>query len=198
MDELMIDPDLSLDGQDPHPAADFSADPELLAMADELALSFADFIATVEQLATDGSDDELIALLLLSLSAVLLDGARLGAMADVVPAGRFEPDCGREPDLDRLRLPLHSRLTAIDAYDEVFDPYDGRREVVSSALSDDLATIVEELLHGLGHHRAGRRIEAMWWWQFSYISSWGASASAALRAIQSLVAHVRLGAPLVG
>jgi hypothetical protein len=179
-----------------HPADDFSADPELLAIADDLATSFADFIVTIERLATDGSDDEVVALLLLALSAVLLDGGRLGAMADVVPSGRFEPDCGREPDLDRLRLPLRERLAAIDAYDELFDPYDGTREIVSSALSDDLATIVDELLHGLGHHRAGRRIEALWWWQFSYISSWGASASAALRAVQSLVAHVRLGAPL--
>lgn len=175
-------------------------DPELVAMADDLAESFADVIATVERIAAEGEGGELeggiVAILLLMLSSVLMDGARLGAMADVVPAGRFEPDTGPEPDVDRLRLPLRERLRAIDSYDEVFDPFDGRREVVTSSLADDLATIVEELLHGLGHHRAGRRVEALWWWQFSYISSWGASASAALRAVQSLVAHVRLGAPL--
>jgi hypothetical protein len=32
----------------------------------------------------------------------------------------------------------------------------------------------------------------LWWWQFSYVSTWGAAASAVLRAIQSLIAHDRL------
>ncbi|CAM5707521.1 hypothetical protein SHIRM173S_08323 [Streptomyces hirsutus] len=38
--------------------------------------------------------------------------------------------------------------------------------------------------------------EALWWWQFSYFSNWGSTASAALRALQSVVAHVRLNQPL--
>jgi hypothetical protein len=32
----------------------------------------------------------------------------------------------------------------------------------------------------------------LWWWQFSYVSSWGAEASGVLRALQSIVAHDRL------
>jgi hypothetical protein len=46
--------------------------------------------------------------------------------------------------------------------------------------------------NGLAHHRAGRIHEALWWWQFSYVSSWGAEASGVLRALQSIVAHDRL------
>lgn len=173
-----------------------TVDPVLVDLADEVAASFADAVTAIERLATEEHDGEMIAMLLLELSAVLLEGARLGALADVLPGERFEPDTGHEPDLDRIRLPLRERLGDLDAYGEVFDPYDATSTVVRSALSDDLATIAEELLHGLAHHRAGRPVEALWWWQFSYITSWGPAASAALRAVQSLVAHVRLGTPL--
>ena len=41
-----------------------------------------------------------------------------------------------------------------------------------------------------------RTLEALWWWQFSYLSTWGQGASGALRALQSLVAHVRLEVPI--
>ena len=54
------------------------------------------------------------------------------------------------------------------------------------------------LAHGLRHFRAGRTSEALWWWQFSYVSSWGAEASGALRALQSVVAHDRLDIDLEG
>ena len=174
----------------------YTVDPVLVDLADEIAASFADVVTAIERLATEEHDGEMIAMLLLELSAVLLEGARLGALADVLPGERFEPDTGREPDLDRIRLPLRARLGELDTYGEVFDPYDHAAVVVRSALSDDLATIADELLHGLAHHRAGRPLEALWWWQFSYITSWGPAASAALRAVQSLVAHVRLGAPM--
>ena len=68
--------------------------------------------------------------------------------------------------------------------------------MVHARLSDDLADICADLLHGLAHHTAGRPLEALWWWQFSYLSTWGQGASAALRALQSLVAHVRLQVPI--
>ena len=63
-------------------------------------------------------------------------------------------------------------------------------------LSDDLTAIVADLLHGLAHHTAGRTLEALWWWQTTYLSSWGDSGAMALRALRSLVSHVRAGAPL--
>ena len=63
-------------------------------------------------------------------------------------------------------------------------------------LSDDITAIVSDLLHGLAHHTAGRTLEALWWWQTTYLSSWGDSGSSAQRALCSLVSHVRVGAPL--
>jgi hypothetical protein len=53
-----------------------------------------------------------------------------------------------------------------------------------------------DLRHGMSHYRAGRTSEALWWWQFSYFSNWGSTASATLRALQSVLAHVRLNQPL--
>ena len=64
-----------------------------------------------------------------------------------------------------------------------------------SSLSDDLVSVVVDLAHGLKHYRADRPIEALWWWQFSYLSNWGATASSVLRALHSVVSHVRLDAP---
>ena len=77
---------------------------------------------------------------------------------------------------------------------EVFDPYADEPEVIRSRLSDDLADVALDLIHGLTHYSEGRLNEALWWWQFSYLSNWGATGSAALRALQSVVAHVRLDA----
>jgi hypothetical protein len=48
--------------------------------------------------------------------------------------------------------------------------------------------------HGLRHYDRGRVIEALWWWQFSYLSDWGERAAMALRVLHSLLAHVRLDA----
>ena len=53
-------------------------------------------------------------------------------------------------------------------------------------------SIATALAHGLQHYRAGRVSEALWWWQFSYVSTWGNEASGVLRALQSVVAHDRL------
>ena len=122
-------------------------------------------------------------------------GARLGAIDDVVPEGRFEPDAGVEPDVDRLRAALAARLAPIDSYVEVFDPY-ANPELVDGRLSDDITAIVSDLLHGLAHHTAGRTLESLWWWQTTYLNSWGDSGASALRALRSLVSHVRVGAPL--
>ena len=40
--------------------------------------------------------------------------------------------------------------------------------------------------------------EALWWWQFSYVASWGNEASGALRALQSIVSHDRLDTDIEG
>ena len=47
-------------------------------------------------------------------------------------------------------------------------------------------------MHGLKHYQAGRSLEAMWWWQYSYFNHWGTHGGAALRALHAVVAHARL------
>ena len=59
--------------------------------------------------------------------------------------------------------------------------------MVESQLSDDLTSIATDLENGLRHYRAGDVDEALWWWQFSYVASWGNLAGAALNALLSVV-----------
>jgi hypothetical protein len=154
------------------------------------------FIVAVAEVAKGHEPDSAIPFLLLEMSQLLLAGGRLGAYEDILPADRYEPDLGSEPDIDDLRERFAGLLEPIDVYSELFDPYEPRTAAVPRRISDDLADIVTDLRHGMAHYRAGRITEAMWWWQFSYFSNWGSTASAALRALQSLVAHVRLDQPL--
>jgi hypothetical protein len=135
-----------------------------------------------------------IPLLLLEVSQVLLAGARLGAQQDFAPPTEYQPDVGPDADLDEMRLRLAALLDAIDIYSFVFDPYDP--EVLDSQLSDDLISIAADLENGLRHFRADNLAEALWWWQFSYVSSWGNLAGAVLNALLSVVAHDRLDAEL--
>ena len=180
---------------DLHDHDEETAPADLADLSDHMAGAAAQFVRTIEAVATADQPDEVVSILLLELSSLLAAGAPLGAIEDVVPNERFEPDAGAEPDIDRLRNTLHELLGPVDDYVEVFDPYAGP-EVMGARLSDDLSQVTSDLLHGLAHHAAGRPIEALWWWQFSYLSTWGQAASAALRALQSLVAHVRLEVPI--
>ncbi|MFT2016213.1 DUF5063 domain-containing protein [Streptomyces sp. 796.1] len=154
------------------------------------------FIVAVTEVAKGDEPDSAVPFLLLEISQLLLAGGRLGAHEDFVPDERYEPDVGPEPDVDELRERFATLLDPIDVYSEVFDPYVPRAQPVACRISDDLADIVTDLRHGMAHYRDGRVSEALWWWQFSYLSNWGTTASAALRALQSLVAHVRLDSPL--
>ncbi|MFI9103809.1 DUF5063 domain-containing protein [Streptomyces fildesensis] len=167
---------------------------------DDFAVQICDqiesFILSVREVAKGDDPDSAVPYLLLEVSQLLLAGGRLGAHEDIVPDERYEPDIGPEPDADELRQHLAALLEPIDVYSEVFDPYVPRSTPVACRISDDMADVVTDLTHGLAHFRAGRVSEALWWWQFSYLSNWGPTASASLRALQSLVAHVRLDSPL--
>src|ERR687889_268764 len=169
--------------------------PELEEFAQQIADQVESFLIAVRAIARgEATGGEAISLLLLVVSQVLLAGGRLGVQEDFQPADEYEPDPGPDPDLDDMRLRLAVLLEGVDAYTEVFDPYVDPPELVSSLLSDDLTSIASALAHGLRHHKAGRVAEALWWWQFSYVASWGGEASGALRALQSVVAHDRLDA----
>ncbi|MET9418961.1 DUF5063 domain-containing protein [Streptomyces klenkii] len=167
---------------------------------DDFAVSVADsiesFIVAVTEVSRGDEPDSAVPFLLLEISQLLLTGGRLGAHEDFLPDERYEPDVGPEPDVDELRERFARLLDPVDVYSEVFDPYVPRTAPVACRISDDLADIITDLRHGMAHYRDGRVSEALWWWQFSYLSNWGPTASAALRALQSLVAHVRLDQPL--
>ncbi|MDQ1619069.1 MAG: hypothetical protein QOE19_1638 [Actinomycetota bacterium] len=160
----------------------------------EIADQVESFVIAIREIAAADDPDYAISLLLLEVSQLLLAGGRLGAISDVVPDERFEPDTGYDPDVDGLRHSLANLLEPIDEHAALFDPYAHEPELFTSRLSDDIADVMSDLLHGLQHYRAGRATEALWWWQFSYLSNWGSTASSALRALHSVVSHVRLDA----
>lgn len=165
-------------------------DAETLEFAQQIADQVASFLLALRAIAKENDGGRAISLLLLEISQVLLAGARLGAQQDFTPNDEYQPDVGPEPDLDLMRLRLAEMLDNVDTYSFVFDPY--VPEVVESQLSDDLTAIATDLDTGLRHYRAGHVSEALWWWQFSYVSSWGNLAGAALNALLSVVSHDRL------
>ena len=164
---------------------------ELRRLAEETAADAQTYLDAVTEVAAGSGPDTAIPILLLALSQTLLAGARLGAITDVVPSQRFEPDTGPDPDVDPVRAGLANLFEGLDEYADVIDPLtDG--EVVRGSLSDDLADVAADLSHGLRHYRTGQVDEALWWWQYSYLSTWGVRATTALRVLQSMIGHLRL------
>src|SRR5262245_8747951 len=155
--------------------------PRLDAQTGEFAQQIADqvesFLLALRAIASEADGGRAISLLLLEISQVLFAGARLGAQRDFTPIAEYQPDVGPEPDLDEMRLRLSEMLDSVDTYSFVFDPY--VPEVVESQLSDDLTSIATDLENGLRHYRLGNVQEALWWWQYSYVASWGNLAGAA-------------------
>jgi hypothetical protein len=171
-----------------------------IAPNDEFAVQIADqvqsFLLALKAVAVEGDAGRGISMLLLEISQLLLAGARLGAQVDFTPTSDYQPDVGPDPDLDELRLRLAELFGGVDTYSFVFDPYDP--EQVDSQLSDDLTQIAADLENGLRHYALGNTAEALWWWQFSYVSSWGNLAGAVLNALLSIVAHDRLDVEFTG
>jgi Domain of unknown function (DUF5063) len=166
---------------------------DLGGLADLTAAEASAFLTSVTEVASGSSPDTALPLLTLALSQVLVAGARLGAIQDVVPTERFEPDPGVDDDADPLRDGLANALAGIDDYIYIIDPVTSG-ERADGSISGDLADVALALSHGLKHYSAGRRLEALWWWQFSYLSEWGDRALASMRALHSILSHLRLDA----
>ncbi len=167
-------------------------DHELEEFAQQIADAVESFLVALQAMSREEEAGTVVPLLLVEVSQILFAGARLGAQRDFAPALEYQPDVGPDPDLDAMRLRMARLLDSVDTYTYNFDPY--VPEIVQGQLSDDLTSIATDLANGLKHFRAGNVSEALWWWQFSYLASWGDNASAALRALQSVVAHDRLDA----
>ena len=164
---------------------------ELMDLGQDSARDARAYLSSVTEVASGASPDTAIPLLLLAVSQVLVAGARLGAITDVVPDERFEADPGPDVDVDPVRQGLVNLFEGLDEYVDVVDPLVGVA-VAKGSLSNDLAEVAAALAHGLQHYESGRVSEALWWWQFSYLSSWGDSATRALRVLQAVLGHIRL------
>ena len=166
---------------------------ELMDLGEESARDARAYLSAVTEVASGSSPDTAVPVLLLAVSQVLVAGARLGAITDVVPDERFEADPGPDADIDPVRQGLANLFEGLDDYVHVVDPLIGVA-VAKGSLSNDLAEVAAELAHGLQHYESGRVSEALWWWQFSYLSSWGDSATRALQVLQAVLGHIRLDA----
>ena len=162
---------------DPTPSSPNDAD-YTAEFARTVAAEVEQFLVNLQAVSRAPADGRVVSLLLLEVSQILLTGARLGAQDDFAPREEFQPDVGPEADTDELRMRLAGLLGNVDTYSFVFDPYDP--EQVESQLSDDLASIATDLENGLRHYRRGDVVEALWWWQFSYLSGWGQTAAECL------------------
>ncbi|WP_028049695.1 DUF5063 domain-containing protein [Cellulomonas sp. URHD0024] len=166
-------------------------DADLRDIADSMADEARRYLTTVTEVAAGSAPDAALPLLLLAVSDILAAGARLGATTDVVPVERFEPDVGPDADVEPLRANLANVFDGIDEYAEVVDPLLGV-DVERSIVSGDLVGIAGALSQGLRHYENAHVLEALWWWQFSYLSDWGERASSVLRTLQAILAHLRL------
>ena len=148
------------------------------------------FLVGLQEISRGESAGAAVPMLLLEVSQLLLAGARLGAQIDFETQTEYQPDVGPDPDLDAMRLRMADLLGEIDTYSHTFEPYDG--DTFTSQLSDDLTLIATDVANGLRHFRNGNLDEALWWWQYSYLASWGTNAIGVLSALHSVVAHDRL------
>lgn len=191
-------------GQDPEQPLGDTEDTEATAAAEAEAVDLAQLAAltahearlyldAVTEIASGSAPDAALSLTLLATAQVLAMGARLGAVQDVVLHERYEPDDGPDSDLIALRTGLANTFEGIDEYADLVDPVTST-EVTTGSLSTDIAVIAAALDHGLKHYAKGHRAEALWWWQFSYLSDWGERGAMALRVLSGLLAHIRLDA----
>jgi len=179
---------------DPAPEASPGVDgPTLEALAHDTAREAAGYLDAVTEVAAGSQPETALPVLLLAVSQVLQTGARLGAILDVLPEEKFEPDPGPDADVEPVRSGLANLLDGLDEYADVVDPLTDP-EAARGMLSDDLADVAAALAHGLRHYEQGQLVEALWWWQFSYLSTWGDRAASALRVLLSVLAHLRLDA----
>ena len=174
-------------------AARQSENDDLYELAEDSAVQARTYLTTITEVASGSSPDIAIPVLLLATSQLLLMGSRLGALQDVVLDERFEEDPGPDADVEPLRDNMANLFDGLDDYADVVDPVT-RAELTKGSLSADVAEITVALQHGLSHYDAGRQIEALWWWQLSYLSAWGERAAASLRVLQSILGHLRLDA----
>lgn len=164
---------------------------QLRSLAEQTAAEARSYLETVRRLSRGEADDSALLVLLLALSRVMATGARLGAVADVQVDDLHEPYSGPDADVEELLMGMASLLEGLDEYVEVVDPVVSK-ELSDESLSNDVSEVAAALAHGLTHYDAGRLHDALWYWQYSFMSSWGDRAACGLRMIVSMLGHIRL------
>jgi hypothetical protein len=124
-------------------------------LAKRVAAQARDFLDGVGALATEQGGDEVVPLLLLEVSRSCWLSAQLGESGRV-PPGNWEPDVGPIP-ISTSPGGLAARLVNCDEY-AGFSTYADTRPT-AFRLSDDLAAVAADLIHGLQHYEAGRSLE---------------------------------------
>lgn len=170
---------------------------ELRQLADDTARDARAYLATVTELSSGTVEDSALAILMLALSTITSTGARLGAVQDITLQELYEPDSGPDADLEDLHMGLANLLEGLDEYADIVDPLVST-EITQGSLANDLAEIAAALGHGLAHYDRERYQEALWWWQYSFMSSWGERAIAGLRMLVCMLGHIRLDVGLPG
>lgn len=166
-------------------------DNEIRALADRTATDARAYLQTVTGLASGAIEESALSVLMLALSQIVAAGARLGAVSDIVLDELFEPYSGPDADVDGLHMGLASLLEGLDEYVEIVDPVVSG-ELSQESLSNDLTEIAAALGHGLAHFDRGHAREALWYWQYSFMASWGDRAVSGLRTLVSMLGHIRL------
>ncbi len=172
------------------------SDSDLEDFGQQIADACEAFLLGLRAISIEDDGGAAVPLLLLEVSQLLLAGARLGAQQDFQPESQYQPDVGPDPDLDLMRMRLADKLGELDTYAHNIEPYDP--DTVPAQISDDLTLIATDVANGLRHFRAGNVEEALWWWQYSYLASWGNNACGVLTALHSIVAHSRLDLDIEG
>lgn len=169
---------------------------ELTQLGQQVADATEAYLLGLQAISRGEAEGAAIPLLLLEVSQLQLAGARLGVQQDFTPEQQYQPDVGPDPDLDAMRLRLADVLGDLDTYALNFEPYDP--ETVPSQISDDVTAIATDVANGLRHFRNGDVLEALWWWQYSYLASWGTVACGVVAALHSVVSHDRLDRDVLG
>src|ERR1035437_2563042 len=82
---------------------------------------------------------------------------------------------------------LGKKLSEVNEYSFMFDPYDFDSRPVTGSLADDAADIYRDIRRGLAVIGAGDSLEiAVWEWQTSFDHHWGRHAAHAIHALHSL------------
>jgi hypothetical protein len=110
---------------------------DLWMLGEESARDARAYLATMTEVASGTAPNAAIPMTLLALSQVLVMGARLGAIQDIVPAERFEADTV-EPELDPLRTGMANLFEGLDEYADLVDPVTST-ELATGSLSNDVA-----------------------------------------------------------